>query len=193
MDKASKNSALNWAIGIMAFLIVVALLFPEKPFGMEGYMREYYGVVMADMRTGAEGLEAYYADHGAYPPGDVVEYNRRKWRFETEKELKNATRMTTLPKILTTPVSYMNRINPIHTFPDPFHEADGVPLRYVLLNDGWILLSMGPDEDYDIPSAPDFDFSTYQSHLDSIIDFIYDPTNGTVSNGDIMRTNHGVQ
>lgn len=51
---------------------------------------------------------------------------------------------------------------------------------------GWMLLGVGPDgkEDYHPPENLKFETSTM---IESLLPFTYDPTNGTVSSGDIWR------
>jgi prepilin-type N-terminal cleavage/methylation domain-containing protein len=71
---------------------------------------------------------------------------------------------------LTTPIAY------ITTFPkDIFHDDEGMlqPIHYGMCHSGvtyWYLWSFGPDR------------------ANQYAELIYDPTNGTISNGDIKRT-----
>lgn len=59
------------------------------------------------------------------------------------------------------------------------------------MSKGWILISPGPDLDYDIDPERDYDASIAQPsiHLLSIVG-TYDPTNGLTSDGDIWRVKH---
>ena len=57
-----------------------------------------------------------------------------------------------------------------------------IPLMYVRTPNLWVIASRGPDGDRDIPSVPEqFDAG------DQLVLIQYDPTNGTLSNGDLIR------
>jgi hypothetical protein len=60
------------------------------------------------------------------------------------------------------------------------------PFAYYTTGHGWILISTGPDRDYDIVPAAEYDpAKTVPSP--ALIEHTYDPTNGTTSNGDVYR------
>ena len=124
-----------------------------------GETREPEGVEQG-LRGIAVGLECYYIDHNRYP-----------------KELDQ----------LITPVAYLSAIPR-----DTYGSEGNDELRYG--TDGttkWILQSRGPDGNFDMD---------LQLFLDSTLGprfitgtnpgakYVYDPTNGTGSDGDIMRT-----
>ncbi|MCX7919918.1 MAG: type II secretion system protein GspG [bacterium] len=145
----------------------------------------------SDMRAIATGIESYYVDQNAYPWTNLGLYSR-------------LDRL----KAITTPVAYLSSlpidafnasndipINKIYPFWDPPYvwslgglnptDGSGTPnTRFVLVPElydrvysrmkTWMLMSYGPDQNFEAAVPP------YQVQL-------YDPTNGTVSNGDIMR------
>ena len=78
---------------------------------------------------------------------------------------------------LTSPVAYITTI-PI----DPFAPAKGAPFTYLQKEQSWVLISAGTDRGYDI--SLEADFHPYSEHP-LPLDKTYNPTNGTVSNGDI--------
>jgi len=60
--------------------------------------------------------------------------------------------------------------------------------RYYSDPNGWILISPGPDRDYDIDPVKYYDSSIAQPSFELLcIAGTYDPTNGTVSSGDVFR------
>jgi len=60
--------------------------------------------------------------------------------------------------------------------------------RYYSDQNGWILISLGPDGDYDIDPEKYYHSSIAQPSFELLcIAGTYDPTNGTVSSGDVFR------
>ena len=179
-------------VAIIAILAAIAV-----PNFLEAQTRSKVSRVKADMRSMATALEAYYVDSNAYP---------RSYRLVGETR-------TFINSQLTTPIAYITSV-----FPDPFNISDADPdnrvfpywgpdyieagkgwmdtaLMEVLPNvadgadgelslyDFWILMSFSPDQDFDVldPGGPGW-YNIIQK---------YDPTNGTVSDGDVFRTNIG--
>jgi prepilin-type N-terminal cleavage/methylation domain-containing protein len=110
---------------------------------------------------------------------------------------------------LTTPIAYITSY-----FPDPFADTRGLTFRYYAVRSKWWLGSFGPDVDesgnsFDVDwtalGAPDtYGPSQLANQTSNITDFetvftdgsaadtyllwvSYDPTNGTVSEGDVFR------
>ena len=164
---------------ILAILAAIAL-----PNFLEFQTRAKVARVKTDLRTLATALEAYHADHNAYPPSMA---NQMHWKL----------------KPLSTPIAYIESAY----VEDPFPEH-----HWLFLDDRiyysyhgrrrngstawqdvhevmwWMLLSPGPDLDFVSIGAT---LTRYRdnpdSELDNILGNIYDPTNGTVSAGDIYR------
>jgi prepilin-type N-terminal cleavage/methylation domain-containing protein len=146
-------------VAIIAILAVIAL-----PNFLEAQTRAKVARVETDMRSVAVALEAYRVDHNGYPPSA----NPPDWQPDTQTWL------------LTTPIAYITSI-PRDTFvyrpPDMLlggpYGVFGSYLHYVdqsALDQYWLLFSYGPDGDMEFG----------ETH--------YDPTNGTVSDGDIYRS-----
>ncbi len=156
-------------VGILAAIAIVNFL--------EVQARGKVARVQSDMRSLATCLEAYCVDNDAYPPcgyaGDV--------------QLLMPPLVRLVP--LTTPITYISKV-PI----DPFKELDRVKQPACQIKDQiyryreesgfrsirgawplgaleWELNSFGPDGDCD----------------GGLLVVQYDPTNGTISNGDISR------
>jgi type II secretion system protein G len=160
-------------VAIIAILASIAI-----PNFIEAQTRAKVARAQSDLRTLATGLEAYRLDNNSYPPTPLSSLGDRSQRL----------------KYLTTPVAYISSL-PREVFshsnqidPYPFWSAnltDAIkftPMFFYLpeeknLHGRWSLFSRGPDMDYE--AAPE------EGGGGLLIR--YDATNGTVSNGDIMR------
>ncbi len=202
-----KNFINRKAFTLIELLIVVAIIAIlaaiAVPNFLEAQTRSKVSRVKADMRTAATALESYYVDWNKYPydgyvtggPG-IPGYN---YWF--------------LGRSLSTPIAYITNVQ----LSDPFREVSNSGchwqcdnLRYTnidstwnttwsdvtgrtapssLLGDvteefgGWRMNGAGPDRTYG-PSGW-YGISNYPN---TALPLPYDPTNGTVSNGDIIRT-----
>ena len=178
-------------VAIIAILAAIAV-----PNFLEAQMRAKVSRVRSDMRSIVVALESYFVDSNAYPPHSDDPAGRPWWRA------------------LTTPVAYITSVpldpfnNPFPGRPDtqfgpymhynPFWNTFGSDTTpgYAWMPDWWgpwpgfvaqmrarglwyCLESLGPDGDEDIPSNSAGPGA------------FYDPTNGTVSNGDIIRFGPG--
>ena len=176
---------------LIVVLIIAILAAIAVPNFLEFQTRAKVSRVRADMRTLSVAIEAYVMDNSEYPPVadglfDVLE-----------------SRM--IP--LTTPIAYLATI-PVDPFvrrlDSPAHgrgsSTDLQGNQYLYnsgtanfgsgINDpnaqqrfGWSLTSGGPDRQIDFPYWP---FSDTFLNSGSWIHFIYDPTNGSVSKGEIF-------
>lgn len=166
-----------------------------------------------DMRSLATAIEAYYIDWNWYPPYGVgaVSVNSALAPDSPASALPSFRLEMQEGKLrfggLSTPVAYVTRYPP-----DPFAPAEGATFVYWSIApgqadpsgtiagektpQGWILASAGPDGDYDLADEYDvYDSSALPPALTQLIGgtskkgsaFTYDPTNGTVSDGDIWR------
>ena len=163
-------------VAIIAILAAIAI-----PNFLEAQVRAKVSRTKADMRTATTAIEAYFVDHNKYAPMTHV----TSWRYDQD------TTDGYLRFNLTTPIAYMTSKD----LRDPFGFQDKsrndiefysyqVP-RYYLAHGGgaywtkvlesyygeWRMCSVGPDRSY----------YPLQDHT-------YDPTNGTVSAGNIWRS-----
>jgi type II secretion system protein G len=170
-------------VAIIAILAAIAV-----PNFIEAQARSRISRVKSDMRSLATAIEAYRIDHASYPipaddDGETVPYE-----LATEEGFETFT-----PVQLTTPIAYIN-----HLPEDIFRKSGANELRmfhygsreYFIEVEGddeefdeviedmvgapqphvqWFLMSHGPDRIHNEPPE----------HV------LYDPTNGTVSLGDI--------
>jgi prepilin-type N-terminal cleavage/methylation domain-containing protein len=176
-------------IGIIAVLALVAL-----PNFLEAQTRAKVARALADMGAVATALEAYCVDYGAYPPNDN-QYNTTAWN-------------------LTSPVAYLASKRLVDPFAErlwdkTYGEAarwytygvvvrwDGVsrlPPHIELIDHHWFnhgalakygpwrMCSLGPDSRYSDLHVFLNDYPLYGA------DVPYDTSNGTVSWGNILRT-----
>jgi len=188
-------------VAIIAILALIAL-----PNFLEAQTRAKAARVVSDLRTVVIGLEAYFADNNAYPRN----FADRSWTVPLD--------LTTPIAYLTTadyrdPFALYKEADPLVGYPfytyhqvqpiddlyppppmlpeaywPPRESTDGplpVANPYALFKYGqWRLMSLGPDRLY---VTPDWQ-QMAREEVYRAIETQYDPTNGTVSLGNIVRT-----
>ena len=186
-------------VAIIAILAMIAV-----PNFLEAQTRSKCARVVADMRTFATAIEAYCVDVNDYPRNN----RHRFWTLSVDLTTPVAYLATVT---LTDPFSLYKENDPLvglpyYTYhrvlslaeavavsarnpnyipayesvdgPDPYNP--GAESKY----GAWRLLSLGPDRDY----LPIFFSGSSRAVKYQNIDMLYDPTNGTVSWGNLMRT-----
>jgi prepilin-type N-terminal cleavage/methylation domain-containing protein len=191
-------------VAIIAILAAIAV-----PNFLEAQVRSKVSRVKSDQRSMATALEAYYVDNNIYPamgwdnttrPRQTVQAPGRSFRIRSTATQQFQT--------LTTPIAYITTY-----FADAFADTRGLTFRYFTDGPGWILGSFGPDTDEassgdmgwaegDLPVTnttrnPGIEtvYNSYQSQPNATLvagaqangSHTYDPTNGTVSSGDVWR------
>jgi hypothetical protein len=167
------------ALGIILFIIFM-------PNALITELRSPVSEVIHSQRVMAEALEKYYADHGCYPAfafGDkginsAALREASLWRDMPTFRIQRAGEFFAS---LTTPLAYIEKYPP-----DLLAPTKETSFGYYTDGVGWILLSVGPDKDYDIDPVEDYDGSIPQPS-DHLLIHLYDPTNGIISNGDRVR------
>jgi prepilin-type N-terminal cleavage/methylation domain-containing protein len=173
-------------VAIMSILASLAL-----PNFLEAQTRSRTARVKADMRTLKIGVDCYCADHGQYPT-DYGTDEMSSWA------------------LLTTPIAYLSTI-PDDAFSmrnSPQGRASGPDLYCcpATLNHsdwasdaegagfGYGIVSPGPDGFFQwASSTPEpyyWKWLTREGAADNSL--LYDPTNGTISLGDMVTTNEGI-
>lgn len=186
-------------VAIIAILAAIAV-----PNFLEAQTRAKISRGKADMRTVATALETYRIDNNVYPVDGQSPIGQQHY-LNTAKTIQQAFGSARLNNMLTTPISYLNGASIYDTFIPPNPDQTLVTLRYVdfkgtyMTNKGitpnpsayaayagyagdWQLLSAGPDKSASVTDpylkpTPRFWIVTP-----------YEATNGTVSKGDIVRT-----
>jgi prepilin-type N-terminal cleavage/methylation domain-containing protein len=176
-------------VAIIAILAAIAV-----PNFLEAQTRAKIARVKVDMRTLSVGLEAYVVDHNHYPQADNNGWPR--WLIQ-----------------ISTPVAYVTDAHPL----DPFENLRGPrsqyvhPVLYYGMNEThalntyfpgqlyrpspsgsrrivWYLLeSVGPDRQRNNYGDGTLIAKDNLQDASRFIRFLYDPTNGTTSWGDIIR------
>ena len=181
-------------IGIIAILALIAL-----PNMLEAQTRAKVARVKNDLRVVVTALELYRVDTNKYPTYHYINNSRSASGFSFHPGGESSAIGVSPPFLgphpLTSPISYLTR-SPKDVFGarGPTDPEEGSDFYYVnwdyamdlfpnagfeSLQKGqgsWRVHSPGPDQ-----FGPDSDISTGQQ-------IQYDPTNGTVSTGDLVRT-----
>ncbi len=194
-------------VAIIAILAAIAI-----PNFLQAQVRSKVSRVQADMRSAATALESYYVDHNAYPP-DRVHYKEVHADGNRTQELADGTTvevgaagdgllLDTLPVYLSTPVAYLTDAH----LPDPFRDGTRFdttaanraityhPMRFFVEEYEWNAINLDVYGDWRIYSfGPDAGetFSRFNYRRDGNEYWfleVYDPTNGTISKGNIIRT-----
>jgi prepilin-type N-terminal cleavage/methylation domain-containing protein len=187
------------AVAIIGILAAIAV-----PNFLEAQTRSKVARVRADLRTVATALEAYRVDNGDYPPsrGALMETEPIHAFDGYGRRCRGGFR--TIPLRLSTPTAYLT----VASLLDPFKRGRGEGLWYyesgnpadvalgyhnifeialVDMEDGWYpddfhtdyghwrVFSLGPN-------------GTYNGFGHADRRWLYDPTNGTISSGQIIRT-----
>lgn len=147
-------------VGIIAILALIAL-----PNILEAQVRSKTSRARADMRSLATALESYATDSNKYPPRDPDDV---------------------VPERFTTPIAYMTSI------PNDVFRRDSLPIRehrYGYHNVRQEVDEQAPNwPPTDLKRYGDWRFFSYGPRQEYLAYIPYDPTNGTVSDGNIIRT-----
>lgn len=187
-------------VAIIAILAAIAV-----PNFLEAQVRAKVSRAKADMRSIVTALESYHVDHNKYPP------DRNFWQLRVGDGDVALTR-------LTTPVAYLTSM-PVNAFPNETDNLNEAPqYRYfgsfwkgIMLQGNqnnplypadtpfeWTLSSSGPNRisnlgEYLVFGFEDFHlrYPQYSTTFNAGPTAIYDPTNGTISGGDIVYVGPG--
>ncbi len=167
-------------VAIIAILAAIAI-----PNLLQAQIRAKVSRARGDMHSIALALESYNVDRNVYP-GCIVGY-------------PGVAIECFLPDSITTPIPYLKA----DAFVDPFHDVDSGgygcryryfewesfshnPVRkqdYLKVYGAWNLISYGPDR-----AIGPLDYWETVNGTSGWMICPYDPTNGTVSYGDVMRS-----
>jgi prepilin-type N-terminal cleavage/methylation domain-containing protein len=181
-------------IELLIVVAIISILAGILLFNMgEATMRSKLARVKADMRTLVMSIEEYRADRNKYPPDNFPGQIHDEESFY----------------VLTTPLAYLTTI-PDSPFKEPLSPPDQNHKTYqywlgayrgetFFYDDGavttgifWRLTSNGPDGDDDFKrGGRSCDPSAIRARTAELMNGLYDPTNGTISDGDILRSAAG--
>ena len=179
-------------VAIIAILAAIAV-----PNFLEAQTRSKVSRVRADMRSLAMAFEAYHVDHNAYPSANSEgTMNWASWAttpvayitkvhindpFTPEKTVSGRTR-NTLRYYGFNEEGFLNAVSGEGAVLLPAGNHGEPKIKY------FALFSHGPDGERSKASNGRTFVSKENLHEpDRFVELIYDPTNGTVSNGDILR------
>lgn len=180
-------------VAIIGILAAIAI-----PNFLEAQVRAKVARTKADMRTVATAIEMYRVDSNHYPPPYHMYINGRdSWA------------------VLSTPIAYLSAARTYDPFAEPIGKITKVTLNYEAVNSHnqvlemdpwppysvspidqttlwWWTISRGPDRKLGFRGR-DPEFPILQRFYESDINpeawlaIVYDPTNGTISNGNLYR------
>ena len=175
-------------IVVVIIITILAVIAVPNFFQYSGPSR--VSQALTGSRTLSVALEAYFADHGAYPPSTgILDIQADSDAYGTPPKILGHT-FRGAPG-LTSPIAY------ISAYPrDPFG-TKGTVLRYYSDGKFWIVGSAGPDKILSLPWEGGierlYDSSLADPGLPLLTGsgphgaYTYDPTNGTNSAGDVWR------
>lgn len=171
-------------VAIIAILAAIAV-----PNFLEAQTRSRVSRVQSDLRVIALAMESYYVDNSGYPAA-----------MNSGAVLPVLNAVASDPRLLTTPIAYVTTVPK-----DTFRDAAGLPSRdYLLYGVGyapngaasytiyprisWMTWSYGPDR---VTRAGGYrTLPAIERNEGNPVQWggiRYDPTNGTVSDGDVYR------
>jgi len=191
-------------VAIIAILAAIAV-----PNFLEAQIRSKVTRTKADMRTIVVAMEAYFVDWNGYPrhrdftyPNPPISQQDPWWRPLTTP----VAYMTLLPR---DPFAIATRLA-IAPWPGGFIHYDPINNTWdVMMGNTWgpydgfvpefrargfwyVLYSVGPDGDHDFAGTAGEGYGRHPSGLKQHgMSAFYDPTNGTVSSGDLIRLGPG--
>ena len=188
---------------LIVVLIIAILAAIAVPNFLEFQTRAKVSRAMSDIRTIATALEAYNVDNNDYPLNDGV-FNVVPISVTTPISYISTAKLFD-PFVDKKPHPIYGDLNKLYTYTHIVDEAEataliiaGVPppsegVDAPFFNPGalnrygpWRMLSQGPDQIYSQSGIPLGPFNANVTVAGS--DVPYDPTNGTVSFGNILRT-----
>ncbi len=180
------------AMGVTLLAPTAILAAIAVPNFLEAQTRSKVARSQADLRTLAVALESYFVDTNAYPAWEVNPELNAHGPFIDESPVlaSQPTFRMREPQskvmTLTTPIAYLPQLPA-----DPFAPADGATYSYYADHEssGWIVWSPGPGGEYELTVENIAQIYRPAARVPSreLIELTYDPTNGTISAGDIWR------
>ena len=194
-QKADKEKAFTLIELLIVVAIIAVLAAIAVPNFLEAQTRAKVSRTAADMRTLLTALESYHVDHNNYP------YRQNPSPFKLIAPLLS-TRIEEL-SVLTTPIGYItglprdifdraveSRLNAIDYYDEDQTEwftNSGQPFFAPKIKPGWLMISVGPDGYLGVLPGGGPGGYPPQGLAKLTFKKVYDPTNGTISRGNIFR------
>ena len=164
-------------IAIIAILALIAL-----PNFLEAQIRAKVSRVKSDMRTMRLAMECYVVDCNIYPPdngGQGGDY--RVWQRLTTP----VAYLTSMPESSFNEREYPEAYNSFRYWRGPLRTYDRGALQSDIL---YRMSSVGPDQFNDGAPEP----VDIVGRTPTFLNKLYDPTNGTLSGGDVVASNQAI-
>ncbi len=185
----SSNTGISNAFTLVELLVVVAIISILASIALPNFqhaqVKARVTAAAAEMMSLSTAIEAYQLDHNTYPL-DGNDY------FEKTEDLFDQ-RFT--QRVLTTPTAYISEIpeDEFHKKQVELHDPaverffrSRPPYPYVYMSKDSFLVNQGSPKAYFIFSlGPDIDFDNHSNRPEDFL--LYDPSNGVISDGDILR------
>lgn len=166
-------------VGIIAILAAIAL-----PNFMEAQTRARVTRAKADLKSAVTCLELYHVDHNAYP--------EPLWRLSTPVAYAADAYA---PDVFANPeqwfaLGYVQAsVGSTQAFLEQFGVVGSTPAqRATMASCQYFVFSNGPDRLDEALESPNTAFRDVIRWPGATLSYFYNPTNGTVSRGDIMRS-----
>lgn len=203
MDRCKGFTLIELLIVVAIIAILAAIAIPNF---LAAQVRSKVARSTSDLRTMATALESYYVDNNDYPLMGLYSYEGGvvdTWGINSpEGTLTNNEQFISRRTSITTPIAYISS-EPL----DPFYirslavggSIADTPMmkRYCYSSQGGYKVGSGTDPLWHQPvfgawrlwgSGPDADRRDIYIRASDLSAMTYDPTNGTVSNGDLLRS-----
>jgi len=174
-------------VAIIAILAAIAV-----PNFLEAQVRSKVARVAAEMRSLATALEAYRVDNNDYPFPSFANSTDGSpdSTFDVDNPLQGVRSMTGNQN-LTTPIAYITSFPHDLFSPQQLHWFGYCTVR----ESDWILTSLGPNQTQPTSAWIGWqggDIQEVSALIETsygLVERTYDPTNGSISAGDIWRSN----
>jgi prepilin-type N-terminal cleavage/methylation domain-containing protein len=207
MIQTTRNSPGFTLIELLIVVAIIAILAAiAVPNFLEAQVRSKVARTQSDIRSMAVAVESYHVDFNQYPLPVAVMSSDFSIVYPMPSPNHNLYAQNFLPQTVTTPIAYITTI-----FSDVFADASLEPSpeqQYIYYQNweytrrladaagasftqpqttranafgSWIMSANGPDLDRK-------DLSPTAVGPTNLINGVYNATNGTVSNGDVIRT-----
>ncbi|MGC9329605.1 MAG: prepilin-type N-terminal cleavage/methylation domain-containing protein [Candidatus Hinthialibacter sp.] len=174
---------------LIELLVVVAIISILASIALPNFqhaqVKARVTAAQAEMMSLATAVEAYQMDHNTYPLDGNDHFNKTEDMFDQQR----------VQMVLTTPTAYISEVpgddfhNKNVTFYDPLvtrYFLSRPPYPYVYISKDSFMVNRGVPKAYYLFSlGPDIDFDNHSSRPEDYL--IYDPSNGVISDGDILR------
>ena len=190
-------------VAIIAILAAIAV-----PNFLEAQVRSQVSRQLSNMRTVATALETYHIDNNEYPMTTVSPLNPPAGSWAPEERWKVWPGFAGTAGGLTTPIAYVSSVSamedifrlplnferplanqimylPSRYYREPYMTQGGTYGAQIRRYGKWVIRSAGPDNYYQNVYPEEYDYGRGPSGWNRAA---YDPTNGTISGGDIYRS-----